>query len=137
MIGLNKLALGAGAAMLIAIVILFNLLMSSNEARGALQAEVDEAVRANAANVELIDQLEADNERIQADFDAERARADQFTAAVTASQQELERAKNDFRRQLRDVRAELTVEERACADSPIPDAYFDQLRERPGGSDTG
>ena len=134
---INKLAIGAGLAATLAIVVLFKLLMSSNEAKATALAELDEAVRANQSNVELIDRIEAERDQIQADYEAERRRSAEFTAAVVANQQELERQKNDFRRQLADVRVELTVEELACADSTVPDAYFDGLRVGSGGGDEG
>jgi len=130
---LTKVLMGLSAAALLALFIVSKLLMSSQEARGALRAEVSEAVSANVAQTENIELLEQDMIDLQERFEAEQRRAEAFTEAVAIGQVELEKSKREHASELAEVRDSLTVEDRVCADQRVPAAYF--VRERSGSGD--
>ena len=121
---ITKILLGVSAASLVALAVLFKMLMSAQEAKGALEAEISEAVSVNAAQTQNIELLQQDNKQLMEQYEMERIRAAVFTEAVAVGQVELEKTKRDHATQLAEVRDSLTVEERVCADSRVPDAYF-------------
>jgi len=129
---LTKVLMGLSAGAILALLIVFKLLMSAQEAKGALEAEISEAVTVNAAQTANIELLEQDKIELQERFEAEQARAAAFTEAVAVGQVILEKQKHDHAIELAAVRDSLTVEERVCADQRVPAAYFVRVN---GGSD--
>lgn len=129
---LSKPLIGVAAALAVGLAIVFWLLLQAKEANGALTADLDEAVRANASQTEKIGRLEKEKREAAERFLREQARANAFMVQITEGERELEQQKRDFRKQIADVRKQLTVEELECADEPIPVAYFDGLRDNEG-----
>ena len=131
---IQKILAGGLAVTLLALIVVFNLLLSSKEANGQLTADLETAAEINEAQVTQIGILERNNELLQEQYALEQARAAAFTDAVVAGQQELERSKRDHAIQLAGIRDQLTPEERVCADERVPGAYFGGMRVD-GGSD--
>jgi len=125
-----KVMAGGIAFLLVALLVVFKLLLSSHEARGALRAEVFEAEGINNRQAAVVDRLEANTADLLVQIKQEHARAQAATDALVASQAGLETAKGDFEDRLATARAELTNEELVCAEQSVPDAYIDSLRER-------
>ena len=126
---LTKILMGLTAATAIALLIVFNLLLSAKEANGMLQGAISEAGDINARQAMVVQTLESRRLELLASIDAERARAQVATDALIASQVGLETAKSDFEDRLAAARRELSNEDLVCATQPIPDSYVLSLLE--------
>ena len=131
---MNKFVIGGGIAAAIAIVVLFKLLMSAQEEKGRVEAELSEAVTVNQSQTELVERLEIEKQEAQERFEAERRRADEFVVRIAESERALEAQKREFKVEIANVRKSLTVEQLVCADEHIPLAYFDGGVRRDGGN---
>ncbi len=126
---LTKIMMGVSAAAVIALLVVFKLLLSSNEARGALAAEVRNAGAVNDRQALVVDTLQKHSIQAAADLKAEKARSDAATEALIVSQGGLVTAKTEFEDRLEIARLELDDAELVCAIEPVPASYIDSLRE--------
>jgi len=126
---LTKILMGLTAATAIALLLVFNLLLSAKEANGKLQGAISEAGNINSRQAMVVQTLEDNRLKLLAGIDAERVRAQVATDALIASQAGLETAKSVFEGRLAAARRELSNEDLVCAVQPIPDSYVFSLLE--------
>jgi hypothetical protein len=132
---LIKLLAGGLGTSLVALLLVFNMLMSSKEANGELRGAVSEAAGVNARQSAVVAALEAAKDDLLAGIEAAEARAQAATDELIASQAGLVTAKNDFEGRLAAARRELTHEELVCAVQPVPDSYINSLRAQSNSPD--
>lgn len=126
---LSKILMGTTAAAGLALLIVFKMLLASNEARGALSAQVREAGHVNDRQALVVDALELNRQETLVALEAERLKAKAAVDALVASQEGLLSAKGEFEDRLEAARMELSDEELVCALQPVPDSYIDSLRQ--------
>ena len=126
---LAKIFIGLTAVSVFALVIVFNLLLTSKEANGKFRGAIDEFGHINARQEVVIKSLEESRLNLLAEVETERVRADRATTALMVSQEGLEMAKDDFAIRLSAARKELSNDELVCATEPVPSAYISSLSD--------
>lgn len=121
---IQKVLIGGLAAALLGLLIVSKLLLAAQEAKGALEAEIENAGQVNDRQKLVIEAIQAEHTAAleAAEKERQRARKAEETIRVIDANAELER--EEFFTRLQAARSELTDAERNCARQPIPAAYI-------------
>jgi len=124
---LSKIMMGGLAAALLALVIVFNLLLSAREANGTLQQGIEDAKGINERQALAMAAVQKNRDQLVVQINNERRRTRAATEALEASREGLVAAKVDFDQRIKLALEDITDEELVCASEFVPAGLIDSL----------
>lgn len=131
----SKILMGVSASALLALWILFNMLMSSKEANGALVQGIEDARAINERQTLTITEMENNNANLLIQMERERENAKAATEAKELSEMSLVDAEANFDARLRAAVEGMSDEDLECASEFAPVELINSLWDEPSGPD--
>ena len=126
---LSKIMAGGLAAAVLALMLVFSLLLDARQANGALISDIDRVATANARQLDAIEFLKLQSQKLVAQVKKRELRAWQAAEALTATELAREGDLVQFQVSLTKIREKLSAAEIVCADDLVPAAFIDSLHD--------
>lgn len=126
---ISKVLMGVSAGAVLALIVVFNMLMSSKEANGALVQGIEDARATNERQTLTISEMEKNNANLLVQMEAERENAKMATEAKELSEMHLVDAEADFDERLRAAVEGMSDEDLECASEFVPPDLINSLSD--------